>query len=252
MARKSYTVQPILKALRLLEAVGWKGHDVKLTEIARELGLPKTTAFRYLQTLAFAGFIRHDAEKDRYGVGPRIRMFAEAEKSLWRLRRIAVPEMEAVARTYNETVNLAMSSGFDVVYVEIVRGDRMLRMQARIGEHHPLHSTALGKAILAFLPSAERTAILDSPLGEMTARTIRSSAMLRRQLSEAQRRGYSLEREETEDGISCIGVPILDREGYPLAALSLAAPDRRLMSILDLASRSLEGAAQTISARLEA
>jgi IclR family acetate operon transcriptional repressor len=73
MADNPYVVQPILKALRLLETIGWKLHDVALTEIARELGLPKTTAYRYLQTLAAAGFLRHDAERDRYGIGPRVR-----------------------------------------------------------------------------------------------------------------------------------------------------------------------------------
>lgn len=250
MAHNPYVVQPILKSLRLLEAIGWKAHDVTLTEIARELGLPKTTAYRYLQTLAAAGFLRQDVDSDRYGIGPRVRMFAQTEKSLSRLRRIAIPEMEQLMRTFNETVNLAVSSGFDVVYVEMLRGSSTIRMQARVGDHHPIHSTALGKAILAFLPPAERAAILDWPLGEMTARTIRSSATLRRQLGEAREVGYSIEREETENGFACIGVPILDDERYPLAALSLSLPDRRLMTVLGAAASALEAATRSISRQL--
>jgi IclR family transcriptional regulator, KDG regulon repressor len=182
MAQKPYTVRPILKALKLLEAIAWKKHDVTLTEIASELALPKTTAFRYLQSLAVAGFVRHDVKNDRYGVGPRVQMFAEAENTLSQLRRRAAPHMESLAQTFNATINLAISSGLDIVYVEMARGNRLLPMRARIGEHQPLHSAALGKAILAFLPPGEQASVADAPLGEMTARTIRSSAVLRRQL----------------------------------------------------------------------
>lgn len=246
MAQRSYTVQPILKALRLLETIAWKKHDVTLTQIAREMHLPKTTAFRYLQTLAAAGFVRHDIESDRYGVGPRVSLFAELETSLSLLRRSAVPRMGELSRSYNATINLAISSGCDIVYVEMARGNRMLPMRARIGEHHPLHSTAVGKAILAFLPRDEQAATLEAPLSEMTARTIQSTAVLRRQLAEVQKRGYSLDREETEDGISCVGVPILDANNYPIAALSLAATDVRLMSIVSNAYRDLTSVAAGI------
>ncbi|HVY19539.1 MAG TPA: IclR family transcriptional regulator [Bauldia sp.] len=252
MAPNPYVVQPILKALRLLETIGWKVHDVKLTDIARELGLPKTTAYRYLQTLAAAGFLRHDVENDRYGIGPRVRMFAQSEKSLSRLRRVAIPEMEHLMQAFNATVNLAVSNGTDVVYVEMVRDSHAGRMRARIGDHHPIHATALGKAILAFLPPAERATILDWPLGEMTARTIRSSSALRRQLGEARENGHSIERQEAEDGFACIGVPILDGDHYPLAALSLSLPDKRLLSVRGAAAHALTVATQAISRQLSA
>ena len=248
--RNPYLVQPILKALRVLEVVGEKGHDVTLTEVAHTVSLPKTTAFRYLQTLAAAGFLRHDAEHDRYGVGPRVRMFAQADKSLHRLRRLAVPVMEDLRQSFNETVNLAIASGLYVVYVEMIEANRPLRMQARIGERHPITATALGKAILAFLPEAERTAILDAPLLEMTTRTVRSRETLRRQLRDARHNGYALEAGETEDGLGCIGVPILDDDSYPLAALSLSAPEKRLSAVIDRAVAELREAAVTVSRRL--
>lgn len=246
MVQKSYTVQPIFKALKLLEAIAWKSHDVTLTEIARELALPKTTAFRYLQTLAAAGFVRHDVRNDRYGVGPRVYMFAKEENSLAQLRMRAAPHLESLAQRFRATTNLAVSSGLDIVYVKVERGNRLLPMRARIGEHQPLHSTALGKAILAFLPPGEQAAVLAAPLGEMTARTIQSIAALRRQLGEALKNGYSLDREETEHGISCIGVPILDRDDYPIAALSLSATDKQLMAMVTPAFEALGTAAAAI------
>jgi len=248
--RNPYLVQPILKALKILEAIGEKGHDVTLTEIANGLKLPKTTAFRYLQTLSAAAFLRHDSEHDRYAIGPRVRMFAQADKSLHRLRRVAVPVMEQLGHAFNETVNLAIVSGFHVVYVEMIEANRPLRMQARIGERHPINATALGKAILAFLPEAERAAILDGPLSEMTTRTIRSAGKLRRQLRDVQKNGYALEAGEAEEGLACIGVPILDEASYPLAALSLSAPERRLLGVMDEAIAKLRDAAAIVSQRL--
>jgi DNA-binding IclR family transcriptional regulator len=88
--------------------------------------------------------------------------------------------------------------------------------------------------------------VIDSPLGEMAARTIQSRAALRRQLSEARRSGYSFDREETECGISCIGVLILDREDYPVAALSLSATDKQLMAMIGPASDALAAAVSMI------
>lgn len=241
----AYLVQPILKALKMLETIGEQGHDVTLTQIAERLRMPKTTAFRYLRTLAAAGFVHHDAAHDRYGVGSRVRMFAQADKSLHRLRRIALPVMERLGGTFNETVNLAIASGFHVIYVEMMEANRPLRMQARIGERHPINATALGKAILAFLPEAERAAIIDGPLAEMTTRTVRSAAALRRQLRNVKNNGYAVEAGETEEGLACVGVPILDEKSYPIAALSLSAPERRLHAVLDKVIVQLrEGAAE--------
>jgi IclR family acetate operon transcriptional repressor len=248
--RQDYLVQPIMKALKMLEAIGERGHDVTLTEIAESLRMPKTTAFRYLRTLAAAGFVRHDAVHDRYGVGSRVRMFAQADKSLHRLRQIAVPVMERLGQTFNETVNLAIASGFHVVYIEMIEANRPLRMQARIGERHPINATALGKAILAFLPEGERAAIIDGPLAEMTTRTIRSAATLRRQLRDVQRNGYAVEAGETEEGLGCVGVPILDEQSYPLAAISLSAPERRLQGVRDAAIARLRDGAAEIAHRL--
>jgi len=191
-----------------------------------------------------------DTEHDRYGIGPRVQMFAQSKKSLSRLRQLATPQMDKLLHTFGGAVNIAVSSGLDVVYVEMLRDNRTARMQARIGDHHPIHSTALGKAILAFLPPAERAMILDWPLAEMTCRTIRSTAVLRRQLEEARVAGYSIEREENEDGFSCIGVPILDHDHYPLAAMSLSVTDRRLTTVLADAVNALETAALAISRQL--
>jgi DNA-binding IclR family transcriptional regulator len=249
----AYIVQPVFKALRVLQHVAEKGHEVTLTEVASELKLPKTTVFRYLQTLTAASFLRHDPERDRYGVGVRFQTLAKADKSLQRLRSIALPYMEDLGRTFNETINLGIVADGHIVYIDMIEADRALRMQARIGARHPLHSTSLGKAMLAFMPEADHRELLERSLTERTLKTVTNRAVLRRQIDEVRRRGYAIEIGENEDGSMCIGVPILDQDGLPLAAMSLAAPERRMTTqIIARATAALKTAARAISLQLGA
>jgi len=247
-----YSVQPILKALRLLDTIGARSHDMTLAELTQESGLPKTTVFRYLQTLSEAGYLRHNQQSDRYGIGPRLALFATSSREVAQLRRSVRPEMESLAADLNLTVNLAIGMGTYIVYVDIVKPRNAPHMDAHIGQQHPMHSTAVGKAIMAHLPPAERNAALDSVLAEMTARTISSPQAMRRHLQSVKQRGYALDREETETGMSCIGCPVLDATGYPIAAISLSALDARLMSILDECSRRLIEASGCIASHLQA
>ena len=111
--RNPYVVQPVFKALKVLEYVARQGHDVTLTEVASELALPKTTAFRYLQTLTVAAFLSHDQAHDRYGLGSRFHALANADTSLRRLRDVAHPMMEDLGRSFNETINLGVLDGLN-------------------------------------------------------------------------------------------------------------------------------------------
>lgn len=227
-ARDDYIVQPVMKALQILEYVAGQAHDVTLTEVVRELKLPKTTVFRYLQTLSAASFLQHDRRRDRYGVGLRLRALAKLDKSMHRLRHIARPEMKALMERFGETVNLAVLSDQHIVYIEMVEPDRALRMHARIGDRHPVHSTSLGKAIVAFLPDPSPYLTPGEDLQARTIKTITDAKTFRRQIAEVRRNGHAVEIGENEDGLMCIGAPILDGLGLPLAAMSLSAPERRM------------------------
>ena len=244
----AYVVKPVLKALAVLQHVAEKGHEVTLTEVATELRLPKTTVFRYLQTLVAASFLSHDPRRDRYGVGLRFRALATADKSLQRLRDLARPEMIELGRNFNETINLAILTDGAIVYIDMVEATRALRMQARIGDRHPVHSTSLGKAMLAFLPDERQTELIDGALKERTIRTVTDRRVLKRQIAEVKRRGYAIEIGENEEGSMCIGVPVLDESGSPLAAISLAAPERRMSpDLVERAVASLVAAARRMS-----
>lgn len=247
-----YIVLPVMKALQVLDYVARQGHDVTLTETVAELKLPKTTVFRYLQTLSAAQFIEHDLKRDRYGVGKKFRALARVDQELQGLRDIAQPEMRTLMETFHETVNLAVLSDNEVVYIDMLEPGRPLRANARIGHRHPAHSTSLGKAMMAFLPDADALA-LSSELRQRTINTLTDADKLRRQVDDVRRRGYAIEVGENEDGLMCIGVPILDRTGYPVAAMSLSAPERRMKPELTaVAADALKGAAKRISTHLSA
>ncbi|KQW78034.1 transcriptional regulator [Devosia sp. Root413D1] len=247
-----YIVLPVMKALQVLDYVARQGHDVTLTETVQELKLPKTTVFRYLQTLSAAQFLEHDLKRDRYGVGSKFRSLARVDQELQGLRDIAQPEMRTLMETFHETVNLAVLSENEVVYIDMLEPGRPLRANARIGHRHPAHSTSLGKAMMAFLPDADALA-LSSELPQRTINTLTDADKLRRQVDDVRRRGYAIEVGENEDGLMCIGVPILDRTGYPVAAMSLSAPERRMKPELTMvAADALKGAAKRISTHLSA
>lgn len=251
--RDDYIVQPVMKALQVLEHVARQSHEVTLTEIVSELKLPKTTVFRYLQTLSAASFIHHDQKRDRYGVGVGFRALAKADRKLQRLRNLAYPEMVELMETFNETVNLAVLSDRYIVYVDMVEPNRAMRIHARVGDRHPVHSTSLGKAIVAFLPDTREDLFQDDWLRPMTIKTLTSAKAFRRQMDDVRRRGYAIEMGENEDGLMCIGVPFFDGAGYPLAAMSLSAPERRMKPDVTVhAVEALKNAARRISMQLGA
>ncbi|WP_164778253.1 IclR family transcriptional regulator [Mesorhizobium sp. M7A.F.Ca.US.006.01.1.1] len=222
-----YIVGPVIKALQVLDYIGASGREVSLTEVAKAVSLPKTTVFRYLQTLSSTSYLRHDIANDRYGIGTAFRSLARTDRSLQRLREVATPIMRKLNREFNETINLAIESQGWVIYIEIIESTRHLRMQAHIGARDPMHTTALGKAILAYLGEAEREKVLCTSLSERTYRTVLDVCVLRKQLNEVRRRGFAVEIGENEDVSMCVGVPILDDLTFPFAALSLSAPVQR-------------------------
>jgi IclR family acetate operon transcriptional repressor len=245
---KPYSVQPIVKALQVLELVAERGHDVSLNSVCAALHFPKTTTFRYLQTLSAEGFLHYDRVTERYSIGSRFRVIAQADISHNRLRQVARPRMVKLLDLFNETINLAIREHGRIVYIDIVEARRSLRFQARVGDRHPLHSTALGKAMLSVLPDQERRAYFDHPLAEMASRTLIDRDAIERQLRTVTRRGYATETEENEDGAFCVGAPILNLENYPIAAISISAPIQRMSKgLAEKAGKCLAEAARRIS-----
>jgi DNA-binding IclR family transcriptional regulator len=238
--------------MKVLEFVAESGRAVSLTEVSKALGMPKTTVFRYLQTLSAATLLQHNVSQDRYELGGRFRALARTDSSLHRLREVTVPVMRDLSSEFGETINLAIETSGEMVYIEVIESMRSLRIQARVGSREPMHTTALGKAFLAHMGQAECDAILGRDLSvRKTYRTIRDPKIIRRQLNEVRKLGYATETGENEDGAICIGVAILDDLRRPIAALSLSAPSQRNSdTLVARASEALKTAGQAITQRM--
>lgn len=222
-----YLVQPVLKALQVLQLVCEAPQPVSLNEIVRMAELPKTTVFRYLRTLASLGFVEHDDELDRYRPGIGLWRLSHGAGPYEALRHVARPHMKHLRDGFNETINLGVLSGGEVFYLDVLESEQSLRMQASVGSTDPLYSTALGKVFLAFAPPERRDQLIPAVLAQRTARTIVERAKLLEQLAVIRTTGYAMEIGENEDGSYCIAAPILDHRGIATAAISLSAPTSR-------------------------
>jgi IclR family acetate operon transcriptional repressor len=222
-----YLVQPVLKAMQVLHLVCGAAEPVTLNQVVRAAALPKTTVFRYLKTLCTIALIEHDAETDRYRPGLGLWRLAQASGPYDMLKQVCRPHMKQLRLRFNETINLGVLSGGEVLYLDIQESERSLRMQSQIGATDLLHSTALGKVFLAFSTPERRAALLPTALPPVTAKTITNRAELDEQLGIIRTTGYAIEVGENEDGSYCIAAPIRDSRNLAFAALSLSAPVSR-------------------------
>jgi IclR family acetate operon transcriptional repressor len=223
-----YVVAPVLKAMRILHLVCEAPQSLTLNDLSVISGLPKTTVFRYLRSFLVMRMVEHDVSADRYRAGLGLWWLSHAANPYERLRQTCRPTLKRLQQRFNETVNLGVLSGNEVIYLDIVESERSLRMQARIGACDPTYSTALGKALIAFRPSAERDTLLPDTLVSRTARTITDRTVLLRELDAIQRSGIAIDRGENEEGSYCVAAPIKDSQGTAIAAISISAPASRM------------------------
>lgn len=215
------------RALVLLELLADRG-DLGASEIAALLGISKPTAFRLLAALRSRGFVEHSRGSRRYRLGPAFRALA-ARSEAPAVITLAAPVMGELRASTGETVNLATVQRGRIAYAAVLDSQHPLRMSASVGEELHPHATALGKAVLAELPSDLRAGFLGSePFTALTERTITSRRDLESDLAVARERGYAVDDEESALGAICIGAAILGGDGRPVAALSVSGPLARL------------------------
>jgi DNA-binding IclR family transcriptional regulator len=227
-----YSIAVLDRALDLLEALAEApaGAPLGVSEVARRAGVTKSAAFRILSNLERRGYVDKDPISSRYTLGAHLAYLGERSLGAIDLRGAARPALEELRRRFGETVNLGVREGSDVVYVDMIESAHGLRMAARVGGRDHLHSTALGKAILASLPATERDDLLDVPGGlpARTERTITDPAHLRTELERVRAHGVAEDRDENEVGARCLAAPIFDHRGAVAGAISVSAPDSRL------------------------
>src|SRR5438270_5802199 len=214
-----YVVEAVLKALDVLESFR-DSEELQLSEISKRVSLNKSRAFRLLHTLCERGYVERGTDGHRYRLG--IKLFEHASSLRRDVKQVAQPFMRKLQARFNETVNLAVLHGGEVLYVDLLESSRPFRMSAMVGSRMAISNTSLGKAMMAF--AAEHD--LDSVFDTLTPTELRK---LRAEMDIVRRRGYSTDREENEPGVACIGAAIVNEFGASVAALSISGPSIRIL-----------------------
>lgn len=218
--------QTLERALTILSLVAEKPRHIG--EIATELGTHHSTALRLLHMLRKHEFVA-ELPDHRYRLGPAtFRLGFQALEDL-DLRELAHPAMVSLNEKTGETVHLGMLEGANVVYIDKVEAQHPVRMHSRIGAVANLHCAGVAKAILAFVPAAQREQLLlGRELTRRTDHTITNVAALEADLERSRERGFAHDDEENENGIHCVAAPIFSGAGEVAGSISISAPTSRI------------------------
>lgn len=221
------SIQVIDRSARLLDAISQYEYPVSLKILSADSGLHPSTAFRILGALMEAGFVEKDTA-GHYALGNKLVRLASKVRRSVDLREQALDIMEALRDAIGETVNLTVREGDEVVYIERVTPNRMMRVEQVIGSRAPLHVTAVGKLMLAELGEHFIHAyVTRTGLKSYTQHTISTEQDLLNEVHQIHDQGFSYDNEEAEEGVGCIGVLIYDNNKSVVAGLSISAPIER-------------------------
>ena len=206
-----------------------KGHvELGNAEIAKLMDLPTGTAAGLIYTLRINHYLDQNPTNRKYRLGLRLAERAAVLLDQLDLRKVAAPFLEELRDWCGESVNLAIRDGNEVVYIERMFGNQSLGIRSELGRRGSLHSTALGKAIFSYLPESERQKLIISyDFFPVTPHTITDRDVFSRELRDIYLRGYAVDEQENELWGRCVGAPILNTFGYPIAAISISVPIQR-------------------------
>ena len=242
-------VQSVERAVTILELLARLGEG-GVTELAAEIGVHKSTAFRLVSTLEQRGLVEQTEERGKYRLGVGILRLAGATTARLDVVQEARPICRRLSVTTGETVNIAVLSDRAALYLDQFAGSSALQPHNWVGQHIPLHATSNGKVLLSGLPDAEVDRIVPS-LPAYTDRTVTSRRALKQELSAVRAQGFALAVDELETGLAAMAAPVRNAHGDVIASLSLSGPtfrldDARIKEVLPL----LTDAADEVSHRL--
>jgi len=222
------TLATLEKGIKILSLFNKSTPALNVSDVVAQLGLPKSTAYRYLATLKKHGLIEEDTKPGTYRLGSKILELSQLV-SRTSLRELALPFMEQLARKTGETAILAGLRKHIGICLEKVEGHHALRVTHERGATFPLHAGATGKVLMAHLSGEEQDATIDDVgLPRFSETTITDPNLLRLELSKIKEQGFAESAGETIHGTYSIAAPIFGRSGRIIAALSVSAPRHRL------------------------
>jgi len=220
-------VQATATAFRIIEALRQRG-GAGVSELAAALEMPTSTVHDHLRTLEAAEYLTSDAGV--YHVGVRFLELGEQARGRMKIHRVAKPEVDELAAETGEHANLMIEEHGHGVFLYKAQGDDAVQLDTHAGMRVPLHTTALGKAILAHSPTTAVDAIVDRHgLQHVTDKTITTREALDAELETVRRQGYAFDDEERVKGMRCVAAPVIDAEGTVVGAVSVSGPKSRML-----------------------
>ena len=248
----NYRVQVLDRTVAILQVLADARTNLGPAEIAEKLSLHKSTIHRLLTALERHDYIRRQPETGKYGLG--LKLFELGHRAIARLdlRDYAPPILERLVAETGETAHLCVMDGGQMVSVSIAESPRTVRTPATVGRRSPMHCTAVGKVMLAFLPERSLLALLKQhPLRKHTGKTLATRAALAVELGRIKHRGYAIDDEEIEEGLRCVGAPVRNYSNDVIAAMSIAGPAFRISRArIPFLARAVVDAAERLSAEL--
>jgi IclR family transcriptional regulator, KDG regulon repressor len=227
-ASSVYRVQVLDRALAILELLAAADECLGPTELAARLSLHKSTTHRLLAVLERHQFIRKNPDR-RYSLGLRLFQLGARPSARMKLRETAEPFLRQLSTETGESAHVCVLEGNELMSIATVEGRWSLRTPSTIGRRIPFYCTAVGKALVAFLPERTLSDLLSrTPLAQFTRYTIVSRAVLKAELGRIRKCGFAIDNEEKELGLRCVGAPIYDHTGTVVGSLSIAGPVFRL------------------------
>lgn len=209
------------RTLLILEAVAQRDSGLSNAELSRRLKIPKSSASYILRTLEKHGYLRRDNSDGKYCLGLKILSLSRAALGGVDIRDVALPVMRHHVDQVHITTHVAVLDGHEAVYVEKVEAPGFIKMDTWVGRRMELHTTAVGKAIVAYLKRSEQEEIIGQRgMKKKTAHTITSPARLLKELDRVRQLGYAVDDEENNLGVRCVGAPIFNAEGKVEASIA--------------------------------
>lgn len=250
--KSKYSIQVLDRLVQILDCFSHDKAELQFSELQASLQLHKSTLYRLLEAMRSYGLIGHDEKSGNYYLGLRHFQLGMIAVSRHEISNCASPVLEQLVDETGETAHLCVLDGAEVVYIAKVESKQTLRMPSNIGRRNPAYCTGVGKAILAHISTDDLdTYLTNTPLQSLTQRTVKTPADLKKQLKDVAHRGYSVDDEEINEGLRCIGAPVRDYSGNVIAAVSIAGPTMRITkSKIPELARSVMAAADRLSEKL--
>jgi IclR family transcriptional regulator, pca regulon regulatory protein len=250
------TVQSLAKGFRVLEAFTAQEPELTLAEVARRADIDNATAFRFLNTLVQTGYVERVPDARLFRLTTKVLDLGFNAIAHSDLRTQARPILRSLIGEINEAASVGVLDGANIIYIERIQaGLARLGVDTRIGSRVPAYATAIGHAVLAWLPRESQIAILEAqPRPRLTETTQTKLDALLARFVEVKARGYAVSDQETVPGLYVLAAPILDSDGVPLAGISIAAPaiQTSLKDFESAGTKPIMRAAQALSRALQA